>query len=167
MAEAIMHDEAAAEATPETRTKLRPDVVAKLHQAGSLRTEHVLAADEIRDMWHAFGRGMFPSRAMDGTEGCSGGGKTPRGPLERMTSAEYRTWRTVYRPWAEEMGGGVTPGSRLTVLGLVVELVVDNYGPRQLEDLYSLRHGTVTKVVADALFRYAEIAGFVLPEHGA
>jgi len=37
--------------TPETAAKLRPDVIARLHQAGVLHQEQVNAAEAIRDIW--------------------------------------------------------------------------------------------------------------------
>ncbi|MFT5180509.1 MAG: hypothetical protein ACI8S3_000383 [Alphaproteobacteria bacterium] len=44
-------------------------------------------------------------------------------------------------------------------LGLVWAVVLDNIGPRQLEQTHGMRHGTARKVLAEALWRYAEISG--------
>jgi hypothetical protein len=52
---------------------------------------------------------------------------------------------------------------RVSRLQLVLDLVVDNYGPRQVEGWYRLRHGQALAHVRAALQRYCEIAGWVEP----
>jgi len=42
---------------------------------------------------------------------------------------------------------------------LVWAVALDNMGPRQLEQTHGMRHGTARKVLAEALWHYAEISG--------
>lgn len=150
--------------TEQTRAKLRTDVIGKLHDGGHLRDEHVAAAEEISQLVMAFMRGLFPSsRPLDGTR--SGGGK--RGarqfldPADRLNMWEARKWSECYAPWSREMGDEWLScrRGRLNRLGLVWAVVLDNMGPRQLEQTHGMRHGTARKVLAEALWRYAEISG--------
>ena len=150
--------------TEQTRAKLRTDVIGKLRDGGHLRDEHVAAAEEISRLVLAFMRGLFPSsRPLDGTRG--GGAK--RGtrqfldPADRLNLWEARKWSECYAPWSREMGEQWVScrRGRLNRLGLVWAVVLDNMGPRQLEQTHGMRHGTARKVLAEALWRYAEISG--------
>lgn len=156
-------DSAVDRGTAETRGKLRADVIGKLHDGGHLRDEHVTAAEEISQLVMAFMRGLFPSsRPLDGTRG--GGGKGARqflDPADRLNLWEARKWSQCYAPWSREMGAQWIScrRGRLNRLGLVWAVVLDNIGPRQLEQTHGMRHGTARKVLAEALWRYAEISG--------
>ena len=150
--------------TAETRAKLRTDVIGKLHDGGHLRDEHVAAAEEISRLVLAFMRGLFPSsRPLDGTRGGGAKGGTRRflDPADRMSAWEARQWSQAYAPWSREMGEQWLScrRGRLNRLGLVWAVVLDNVGPRQLEQTHGMRHGTARKVLAEALWRYAEISG--------
>jgi hypothetical protein len=120
--------------TSETVAKLRSDVIDRLYGEGRLRPEHVDAAFEIRRVWEAFGRGLFP--------GSHFGDRVPQphlqpmfvDPIDRLTPAEEIAWRTRYRPWAREMSLLVVTGSvRVSRLQLILDVVVDNNGFRQVE----------------------------------
>ena len=50
---------------------------------------------------------------------------------------------------------------RTTRLQLVLDVVIDNHGLRQVEGWYRMRHGTAVEHIRAALHRYAEIAGWV------
>ena len=54
---------------------------------------------------------------------------------------------------------GELPARPLNRLGLVWAVVLDNMGPRQLEQAHGMRHGTARRILAEALWRYAEISG--------
>lgn len=121
--------------TPETRGKLRADVIRKLHRQGHLRDEHVAAAEEISRLVLAFMRGLFPSsRPLDGTRG--GGAKRAvrryLDPADRLSLWEARQWSQAYAPWSREMGAEwvACRRGRLNRLGLVWAVVLDNAGPR-------------------------------------
>lgn len=98
-------DEAACGPTPETAAKLESDVIDDLWRAGRLRLHHVKAADELRRMWHALGRGMFPAGGMGGASRASMAAYPS--PIERLTDAEDRIWHQRYRPWCDRLGAGV------------------------------------------------------------
>jgi hypothetical protein len=51
----------------------------------------------------------------------------------------------------------------LSYLQLCYDMVIDNYGPRQVERLHRLRHGLAMQGLRSALQRYAEIAEWVRP----
>jgi hypothetical protein len=150
--------------TAETRAKLRTDVIGKLHDGGHLRDEHVAAAEEISRLVLAFMRGLFPSsRPLDGTRGGGAKGSARRflDPADRLSLWEARQWSQAYAPWSREMGAEWVScrRGRLNRLGLVWAVVLDNVGPRQLEQTHGMRHGSARKILAEALWRYAEISG--------
>jgi len=101
-----------------------------------------------------------------GLMGTRGGG-AKRGtrrfldPADRLSLWEARQWSECYAPWSREMGDAWVRcrRGRLNRLGLVWAIVLDNMGPRQLEDLHGMRHGTARQILAEALWRYAEISG--------
>jgi hypothetical protein len=122
------------------------------------------ASEEISRLVLAFMRGLFPSsRPLDGTRGGGAKGGTRRflDPADRMSAWEARQWSQTYAPWSREMGEQWLScrRGRLNRLGLVWAVVLDNIGPRQLEQTHGMRHGSARKVLAEALWRYAEISG--------
>jgi hypothetical protein len=175
-----VQDEQGYAPTPETVAKLRTDTVQRLHRQGRLTIEQLQAAEEIRRVWQAVGRGLFPTAArLEGVRRAAAG--QPRDPIDRMSDGEERAFRRRYRPWAREMerapvarsatagrmtagvaaGGGA--GRGLSCLQLVYDMVIDNYGPRQVEQMHRLRHGLAMQGLRLALQRYAEIAEWVRP----
>jgi hypothetical protein len=57
-----------------------------------------------------------------------------------------------------EIAAGIVRVSRLQI---VLDVVVDNYGLRQVEAWYRMRHGLAFEHVRAALHRYAVLAGWV------
>ena len=148
--------------TPETAAKLRRDLVARLAREGRLGREQVRAALEVRRVWEAFGRGLFPAT----NTMAAVAGRRERAmfvdPIDRLTPEEERAWRLRYRPWAREMAVTVAAGAiRTTRLQLILDVVVDNHGLREVEGWYRMRHGAAIEHIRAALHRYAEIAGWV------
>ena len=120
--------------TAETVAKLRRDIVQRLAREGRLREEHVLAANEVRRVWEAFGRGLFPSAHNPEIQRQPHRRAMFTDPIERLSDAEEIIWRTRYRPWAREMSVEIAAGAiRVSRLQLVLDIVVDNYGLRQIE----------------------------------
>jgi hypothetical protein len=146
--------------TPQTVAKLRRDIVERLRQEGRLSEEQARAAAEVRRVWEAFGRGLFPrARELDQPRKPHGGMFVD--PVERLTDGEERIWRLRYRPWAREMSVEIVANVvRVSRLQLVLDVVVDNFGVRQVEGWYRLRHGHALEHVRSALERYCEIAGW-------
>ncbi len=157
--------------TPETAAKLRYDVIAKLYLDGKLDDTHVAAAQEIRRVWEAIGRGLFPrARQLDRIPN-RGGATRPREPADLMSQSEAIAWRDRYRPFATEMSVDILSRvSRVSRLQLTLDIVIDNYGLRQVEDWYRLKHGVAAGHLRTALERYAVLAGWVerrqAPEQG-
>jgi hypothetical protein len=153
--------------TPETLAKLRADAVLKLYESGRLNREQVQAAEDIREVWASFSRAMYPARVFDGTQDCKVVGRVVSSPLDRMTAREYRVWRTIYRPWADDQARRSHGSGQVTRLSIVTKLVVENWGPRQLEARHRLRHGTVVPILQEALSRYGEFAGWIMEKRPA
>ena len=144
--------------TPETRNKLRADVVVRLKKQGKLDGPEALAAEEIRDVWRSIERVMFPRRNLEEAYGRASGGWNVKSAIEKLRPSEYRKWQR-YRIWA----GECLPGE----LAIVLDVVKDNYGPWQVGVRLGLAKGgrkqggaTILGIVRDALRRYAMRAGF-------
>lgn len=153
--------------TPETVSKLRQDVIGRLFREGRLREEHVRASKEVREVWEAIGRTLFPTAgAVDGPRQFHLAA-TARDPIQRMSDAEEAMWRRHYRPWADEMSLPVVTGTvRVSRLQVVLDIAVDNHGLRQVEAWYRMRHGLAFEYLRASLHRYAELAGWVSPDDG-
>ena len=148
--------------TPETVRKLRHDIVLRLAQEGRLGNEQVRAAIEIRRVWEAFGRGLFPAAGSIAPVAARKRHAMFSDPIDRLTPAEENAWRLRYRPWAREMAVTVAAGAiRTTRLQLILDIVIDNHGLREVEGWYRMRHGAAIEHICAALHRYAEIAGWV------
>lgn len=141
--------------TPQTRRKLRQDVVRRLLERGRLQPHHVEAAEEIRAVHEAVGRGMFPTSQSMMWSGRGPNQARSRDFLDRMTDAERYAWQHRYLPWthgmATEIAAGI-PGTRW--LQLVVDIVVDNATLREIEERYRLRHGAAQAYLSSGLDRY-------------
>ena len=148
--------------TPETVRKLRHDIVARLARDGRLGKEQVRAALEIRRVWEAFGRGLFPAARPAAPLAERRRRAMFTDPIDRLSPAEELAWRLRYRPWAREMAVTVAAGAvRTTRLQLILDVVIDNHGLRQVEGWYRMRHGAAVEHIRAALHRYAELAGWV------
>ena len=148
--------------TRETAAKLRRDLVRRLAQEGRLGREQVRAALEVRRVWEAFGRGLFPATSAFSPVAGRQRRAAFADPVERLTREEEAAWRLRYRPWAREMAVTVAAGAiRTTRLQLILDIVVDNHGLREVEGWYRMRHGSAIEHIRAALHRYAEIAGWV------
>jgi hypothetical protein len=142
-------------ATAETLAKLRHDVVGRLVARGRLHRVHADAAEEIRTVVEAVGRGMCPTAQPTAWTGRSSGYRGPRDFLDRMSPEERRLWQFHYLPWTRDLtqaGDAVLPGGRW--LELVLEIVVENGGLRRAERRHGLRHGSALGYLATGLERY-------------
>ncbi len=142
--------------TPETRGKLRQDVVRQLYESGRLQPPQIEAAEEIRTVHEAMGRGMFPTSQAMMWPGRAGKHRRGRDFLDRMSEAERTAWQCRYLPWthgmATEIAAGI-PGTRW--LQLVIDIVVDNVDLREAETRYRLRPDAALRYLARGLDRYA------------
>jgi hypothetical protein len=141
--------------TAQTAAKLRQDVIARLLARRRILPHHAAAAEEIRAVHEAVGRGMFPTSQALLWSGRGPNRRRARDFLDRMTGRERNAWERRYLPWthamATEIVGGL-PGTRW--LQLVVDIVVDNTTLRQVESRYRLRHGTALVYLTRGLEHY-------------
>lgn len=146
--------------TPQTLSKRKGDVLLMLVRQGRITPDHFLACEEIRQVWESWCRGLFPSaRRLDGMYQSSKN-KKYRDPIDRMQRNEFDAWSRHYLPWSQEMRVAVLASCAITRHQLVMDIVVDNFGPRQIEDYYGMRHGTAVPFLRGALDRYCVIAGW-------
>lgn len=153
--EAIERHEATVPPTPETLSNLRHDVVGRLVERGRLHRVHAEAAEEIRTVAEAVGRGMYPRALPADWTGRPLDGRFPRDFLDRMTARERRLWQHRYLPWTRELsrdGDSELPGARW--LQLVLDIVIENCGLRRAERRNGLRHGAALGYLAVGLERY-------------
>lgn len=141
--------------TPQTRARLRRDVVLRLHETGRLDSSHVAAALEIRTVTEAVGRGMFPTSGFGMGGGVPLQRRTGRDFLDRMTAAERTMWQRRYLPFTRALAleiAAALPAVRW--LQLVHDIVVDNAPLRDIERRYGLRHGAAAEYLRRALEIY-------------
>lgn len=144
-------------ATLQTARKLRSDVVLRLYRRGSIDAVQRLAAEEIREVWMALARGMFPqSRFGIQLPVETKGKRSFREPFERMSDRQRRLYERRYRLWIAETGR-MKIGATRTLAALVHEILIDNRGPRQLDRDWRLRNGSARDHLRDALDLYAAI----------
>lgn len=138
--------------TPETRAKVRHDVLLGLHVAGHLSDQMLRAAMEIQDVREAM---TVAGSTLGAAFGIGGGSNIVRHPLDRMTTATEEAWRRNYAPWDAAMQG--RPKTRATVFAVAV----DNLGLREAERAAGIRNGSGLTHLADGLRTYAEMAGWL------
>jgi hypothetical protein len=143
--------------TPETRRKIRRDIVRGLYERGRLHPNQIEAAEEIRMVHEAVGRGMFPTSQVLMRWGRRPVLGASRDFLDRMSETERHAWQHRYLPWthdlATEIAGGMA-GTRW--LQLIIDVVVDNAALREVETRYRLRHGAALEYLVAGLDRYAD-----------
>lgn len=153
-------------ATPQTRAKLKADVILKLYRQGRIEQAHVRAAEEIRDVYEGLARGMQPAThvvmRVDGGQW--------RDPLQRMTSWERDRFDARYLPWLLDLVTGPPErqrGQRRVVyrcaLWLAMAVVVHNHGVKSAARrcrIDHLQNGMGTALLRIVLDRYAMLAGF-------
>ena len=150
--------------TAETRSKLRQDTLRAMLRAGAIRSEHLAAAGEIRDMWEALTTGITarsswpsdPARAV-----IRLGRRVFQAPWEHLSERRLGRWRRIYKSWSVETGRvDVVPGhSRLE---LTIDVVVDGHSLAEVERRLRLRHGVASQHLRAALTLYAEMAGWLM-----
>jgi len=144
---------------PAAPRKRRRDVVVKLECDGRLDWDEAVAAYEIRALWEALSRSLFPRATDPARPAVQASRRAGRTPFDSLSAHEEARWRRRYKPWADEMSVEIVAGvGRTSRLQLVIDVVVDNWGLRQVETRYRLRHGRAIAPLRTALKRYAEMA---------
>lgn len=86
--------------TPETKAKLRPDMLKALYAAGHLSEEQWVSAQEIREINWAVSALWFRG---NGKEGGGGSFTAPRHHLDAMPPNLLRPYKNRYLPWMRRM----------------------------------------------------------------
>lgn len=141
--------------TVQTAAKLRQDVIGRLLAQRRILPHHAEAAEEIRTVHEAVGRGMFPTAQSIPWSGRAPNRRRARDFLDRMSARERAAWERRYLPWSRAMATEIAAGRAGTRwLQLVVDIVVDNTTLREAEARYRLRHGTALPYLIRGLEQY-------------
>lgn len=140
-------------ATPETLRKLQRPVIDRMLEQGRLTDHQHRAAEEIAHVWQAVTACLF-ARVSDPSR--SGYGRAGR---EEWSPALVAAYTERYAVWRDEAGARLI-GHRRTVADLVFAVAVDNYGPRQIANIWGMDQRTVLTLMRESLYRYAELAGW-------
>jgi len=146
-------------------TRMRTDQIDKLHEAGKINEDARAAAFKMRRVWEAMARGLYKGVSTIGNSGGGGGRGSFRHPLERMSDQDFFIWAMEYKPWASGPaaamafnkpiivktmnaseqkscnGNNVTSRFQKSYLAVCYAVVIDNYGPHQLERLWPISRG--------------------------
>lgn len=155
------------EASEQSIVRMRTDQVDRLYEAERLNAAQRGAALKFRQIWEAFSRGLFPGAgSIGGMVGTKSRGRY-RHPLERMTNRELFIWVKEYKPWATGIGAKTAfqteypdhPPFIRSYLQVTYAVVVDNYGPSQLEKEWPIPKGKglITGALAYALDHWNHI----------
>lgn len=138
--------------TPETRNKLRHDVILKLYSDGKLSKAELEAAEQIRSIMEAVEIAAFAKSSFDGVPGPMYR-SAPNPITARLEPSIHNAWKNNYRPWTK-----ILPPRHLEAITMVVK---DNWKRRVVERHLNLRNGSVAIILKSGLYAYAEMAGFV------
>lgn len=125
-------------------TRMRTDQIEKIHEQHKITDEHYSAALMIRRTWEALGRGLTPSASPIAGMVTTRGSAKYQQPFERMSEHDKYICSNFYMPWAKHAAKiFVFPSARtrISILGVVTAVVVDNFGPYQLEIKWELPRG--------------------------
>lgn len=125
--------------------RMRTDQIDRLYEAGKINIDHRAAALKIRTVWEAMARGLFPGAASGNMVGTKSRG-TFRHPLERMSNREFFIWVMEYKPWATGPAAKTAihhaPSHfKISYLQVCYNVIVDGYGPSQLERQWPVTKG--------------------------
>jgi hypothetical protein len=145
-----------ANATPETLRHKQAAVVDTLWFAGKLTNEQHRAAREIDGVFHALTSAL----------GCKLMSWEKRIP--GSASADDRLVRMIgmyrrYSEWRSDAGTVKQLRATACVADIVFDVIVSNLGINQAGQLWGMDQRRVLAVVREALYRYAEISGWLDP----
>lgn len=115
------------------------------------------AANDIRDVWGAFGKFLeVASRSI-------GGGGSARsqalGPVDVMGEDLWAHHRDVFKPWINKAARTVvtrrtSTGNHLSIAAIVFKVLVDDVYPEEIDNNYALIKGTALRAVKAGLDAY-------------
>lgn len=148
--------------TPQTAARLKGDNIRRLYVNGRLKDHHAQAAKQIRTVFEAVGRGMFPALRPDLWSGQPPKRRPGRDFLDRMDEYERHLWQRYYLPWShdlvQERAAGLSGARRLQ---LVIDVVVENLNLSEVEWTYGLERGRAYNLLVSALEKYAHRARLI------
>lgn len=155
---AARRGEAIVAPTRQTARRLRPDAVRRLFNTGRIDNHHAMAAEQIRAVCEATGRGLVaairPDMVAAAPNRCFG-----RDFLDRMTERERDLWLHCYLPWKSRMEAMRKSGlAGLRQVQLVIDVVVENRTLREVELEYGLKRGRGFHQLVFGLEEYACVA---------
>lgn len=153
--------------TPEFRAKKarfnKTDVLLKLVRddkgRGSLTPAQFGAGQEIRSIFEIITRKLSPSAVDPEQEpvDTSRGSYIPA--LAEIPEHMEEKYHKNYLPWARAAEKIRVPHTPFNLFEFTVKMVVNNVGPRQLEDMYNLRRGrTASKHLSKSLGMYVDMS---------
>ncbi len=148
-------------------TRMRTDQIDRLYDSGKINVDQRAAALKIRTVWEAMSRGLYPGPT-GGIVGTKSRGRF-RHPLERMSNRDFFIWIKEYKPWANGPASktaircGRGDHFQRSYLQVCYAVVVDNYGPHQLEQEWPVNRGkgVITRALQAGLgaWRHVEYDG--------
>ena len=145
------------EPTPETKAKLKPDVMLRLVASGE-PSEFLLASIEIRDVYEGLCCSLF-SRGINFDPKTGHTRRKFRHPVETMPKHLAALYDARYKPWANEMSRigkyGATP------LSVVVDILIDGVTLTEVDRRLRIRSGEAKKILCLSLRQYCEMAGMM------
>jgi len=148
--------------TPETASRLRPDIVVRLYKQGKLVAPEFFAASDIRDARAALAKILFPTRSMEASSGKTRGSFSGAVGLERLSPDEATLWNR-YVWWSRRYQDRPFDGQSITRLQVILSVVEENIGLSQLERSLGIRRrhdkgAVVMPILQAALWDYAEVS---------
>lgn len=134
------------------------DPIKLMETQGRLSLDQIAAANMIQTIWRAFGRYLVMSARK--YEGGGGGNKSGRAlqPMDVMSQHVYDNWKSFYIPWFTKASACTVPcgiGIKLSAARIVLEVVVENYSPDQLDKAYRLDRGKALAILRRWLRQFA------------
>lgn len=143
---------------PETRARLRYDVLRRITAKGHIDNLQATAAEQILDIQQTLQTLVWPRTIFTRLTFEKPSGGTSTAPIEGMPEALRRAWSHTYIPWANGEGEVIVGTS--TRLDLVWSVVIDNNPLSAVERRHKIRHGSSLGHLRDSLGRYVEVAGW-------
>lgn len=117
-----------------------------------LKEDHLQAVDTIRSIWESFGRLLTPSGHNYQKAGSKKSKKssTPLQPMDLMGENIYNLWKDVYVPWFNQAKQKFIVNNNNEPYNegaITLQVVVDLYPPKLVDESRRLMRGTTVKVL--------------------